>query len=315
MKRILSLLAVFLITACSLCACGLFSSPGSSTIELDQTQLDMVVGDNVELSAGDAVKVSWSSSNDAVAAVHSGMVSAKSAGTAVITASLENGAKAECGVTVSEKLITAVTLSVRSTRIETGKTIQITANYSPADASEHKLSWSSDDEAVAVVDGEGYVTAVSEGSTNIRCTSSNGIEDVCAVTVGASPQAPTSPPTAPAATQPPTEKATEKDGDTPAATKAPAVYSDDFIFPDSSVRMLTDSEVRATLYSLSGESVSGSFAQDAVNEIFARNGYVFKTYYIREYYESKSWYRADPDFSPLDLSETEQYNISLFNKY
>ena len=66
---------------------------------------------------------------------------------------------------------------------------------------------------------------------------------------------------------------------------------------------------------MTGVSVSGSFSQDAVNEIFARNGYVFRTASIKAYYESKSWYKPDPNFSMSELSEIEEYNIALFSKY
>ena len=87
-----------------------------------------------------------------------------------------------------------------------------------------------------------------------------------------------------------------------------------FIFPDSSARYLSDSEVASRLSSMSGSPVSDSFAQDAVNEIFARHGYVFRTPSIRAYYEAQSWYSADPSYDG-SLNAAEQYNIALLSGY
>ena len=103
MKRFI-LLLLGCLTAC------IILSGCHDALKLDQTQLELTVGDSVELSAGKATRISWESSNDAVATVSGGTVIAKSAGTAVITASLESGEKATCNVTVSDKLIPEITL-------------------------------------------------------------------------------------------------------------------------------------------------------------------------------------------------------------
>ena len=97
--------------------------------------------------------------------------------------------------------------------------------------------------------------------------------------------------------------------------KEGASVDSDFIFPDSSVRKLTESEISAKLSSMSGYSPGGTYAQDAINEIYARNGYVFKTAEVRSYYEAKSWYVPDSSFSYSDFNEIELYNISLLNNY
>lgn len=79
-----------------------------------------------------------------------------------------------------------------------------------------------------------------------------------------------------------------------------------FIFPHSSQRKLTVDEVTG---------LGGDVAQDAINEIYARHGYVFKTKSIQKYYESRSWYHKNYNFSESDLSEIESYNIGLLRKY
>lgn len=281
---------------------------------LDKTTLEMTVGESETLSAGDAVKVNWTSSDDKIASVKAGTVSAKSAGTAIITASLENGEQATCTVTVNDKLITDITLSSANTRLEVGKTIQLTASYSPSDATKTALSWESGNENVAMVNNDGFVVGIAEGVTMITCKSENGIEASCAVTVSAVTSAPISAPTLPPATEKDSQKATESNSQKNHQQDFFSSSSGGFIFPDSSTRYLTDSEIAATLKQQSGTPVADSFAQDAINEIYARNGYVFKTDSIRAYYEAQSWYRANPNFNG-SFNSVEQYNINLLNKY
>lgn len=307
MKRVSTLLCMLLAAVVLLSSCG-------APLALDQTELNMTVGDSVKLNAGDAVKVSWTSSDNAVATVNGGTVSAKAAGTAVITASLENGEKATCAVTVTDKLINVITLDVKSARIEEGKTIQLTASYAPADATKTTLSWSSSNESVAKVDDEGYVTGVSEGTATITCKSENDVEASCTVTVGAA-QLPTTTATLPSATEAPQQTPTIPDETSEETATTPPVSGESgFIFPDSSERYLTDGEVLIRLSSMSGMPVSDSFSQDAINEIFARHGYIFRTPAIRAYYEAQSWYKPDPSYDG-SLNAVEQYNIALLSKY
>lgn len=80
-----------------------------TSVSLDQTSLEMLVGDEVTLTAtvspadADIKIVSWSSDNEAVATVADGKVKAVGAGDATITVTTTDGGKtATCAVTVSE---------------------------------------------------------------------------------------------------------------------------------------------------------------------------------------------------------------------
>lgn len=309
MKRVLSFLLLCFTACVILTGCD-------EKLSLDRSQLEMTVGDSVELSAGKAVKVSWESSDDSVATVKGGVVNAKAAGSAVITASLENGEKASCSVTVTDKLITEITLSSTGTRLEAGKTIQLSATYKPADASHVALSWESSDENIASVNEKGYVTGISKGIATITCKSDNNVEATCTVTVGSAAQpteAPTQPPTAVKPTE--TTAATVAQKSTQSAeTTAHTATSGGELFPDSSTRYLTDGEIAAKINSMSSLPISSSFGQDAVNEIYARHGYIFRTASIRAYYESRSWYHPDPGYDG-SLNQVEQYNVGLLSRY
>ncbi len=57
------------------------------------------------------------------------------------------------------------------------------ATVMPGNARDKSLVWKSKDEAVAVVDGNGRVTAVGVGETEISATAANGVQAVCTVKV------------------------------------------------------------------------------------------------------------------------------------
>lgn len=308
MKKVYGLSVVILTLLLLLTACG------AKPLALDQTALDMKVGDTAQLSAGDAVKVSWSSSDENIVTVDAGLVSAKAAGTAIVTAAVENGQTATCTVTVADKLITHITLSATSTRIEVGKTIQLSASYAPPDASKTALFWESADKNIAQVDEDGYVTGIAEGTTEITCKSENDVKATCTVAVGGKAEMPTTAATAPPAAQIPTIAPTESATNAESEEAPVTPSSGGMIFPDSSARYLAQSEVTVTLKGRSGSPVSESFAQDAINEIYARNGYIFRTESIRSYYEAQSWYHPNPGYDG-SLNSFEAYNIALLSGY
>ena len=131
--------------------------------------------------------VSWSSSNSAVATVSAdGTVTAKSAGTAIITATSENGMTASCTITVEKKFIpiTEVYLDKSSATLTEGETTALTATVLPENTTDSKnVSWSSSNSEVAIVDANGTVTAKSAGTAVITAITENGKTASCTVTV------------------------------------------------------------------------------------------------------------------------------------
>ena len=131
--------------------------------------------------------VKWSSSNTAVASVDSaGKVTAKKAGTAVITATSSNGKSASCTVTVKQKeiAITGISLNKSTTSITEGESETLTATITPSNATGDKtVKWSSSNSEVAAVDSNGKVTAKKAGTAVITATSSNRKTASCTVTV------------------------------------------------------------------------------------------------------------------------------------
>lgn len=300
--------------------CGLLSScsfgKGSSDPVMSETSLNLTAGSSANLSVTDhSGPLTWSSSDDNIASVDDGTVRAKSAGSAVIKATDEKGKSCSCNITVTEKEITKLVLDHQTASVNEGKTIQLTATFTPTDATDTNLTWSSSDEAVAVVNSEGYVTGVKDGVANITCKASNSVEASCTVTVKGT-----------AASSQSNNNNNNNNNNavqTPPANNNPYGHyapsytynASDFVFPESSVRQLTRAEITSVLSSMRGTPVSTSFAQDAINEIYARNGYCFKEAPIRSYYESKPWYYADASFTTSDFNSVENYNINLLLNY
>src|SRR2546428_5560242 len=118
--------------------------------------------------------VSWATSNAAVATVNgSGLVTGAAAGSTTITATSE-GHSGTSAITVASVPVASVTVSPASASVSTGQTVQLTAT--PRDANGAPLSgrvvtWSSNNAAVATVNGSGLVTGVATGSATITATS------------------------------------------------------------------------------------------------------------------------------------------------
>lgn len=121
-------------------------------------------------------KVIWKSSNSKIAKVSStGRIRAVKGGTATITAVAADGSgkKAVCRVTVKAS-ITSLSFSKKSGKIYVGKTMQLSPVIKPADATNKKLTWSSSNDKVAMVNSEGKVYAVAAGTAVITAKTTDG---------------------------------------------------------------------------------------------------------------------------------------------
>lgn len=156
----------------------------AASITVAPTKLSLIVGESNTLAVAtvpEGQAVSWTSSDDKIAAVSGGKVTAVAKGTATITASIEvEGQKksAACEVTVSEATgTTALSKSSLTLSLKDSETLSVT--NAPSGAS---VTWKSSKTTVASVDSNGKITAVAAGTATITA-SVNGTELKCEVTV------------------------------------------------------------------------------------------------------------------------------------
>lgn len=282
-----------------LCSC--FGKEAESII-LSETSVTLTVGDTKEISAkvtpDDAKdkKIDWSSSDSSIISVDDGVIKAMKSGEAEAIVKTENGLQKNCKVIVTDKEITEVALNYSDVSVKAGKRIQLIAKIKPSDAPQGTLVWSSSDESIATVNENGFVTGNKNGTAIISCTSENGKTGSCTVTVKGEIK--------------PTDSTTATESTDPSKYTQPTTVAETseygFIFSDSSSRKLTVADIA---------KLSDNDIQYAINEIYARNGYIFKDEQLKIYYSSMPWYTPNPNFSMSDLNSIENYNINLLTKY
>ncbi|MDD3413048.1 MAG: Ig-like domain-containing protein [Lachnospiraceae bacterium] len=181
------------------------------TLSLDKTSISMEEGETVKLSATPSATteqtISWSSSNQKVAAVENGTVTAIGAGTAMITASLSGGASATCQIVVMGKTdsdaidladttIKAVKKQVYTGKMVTPKLIVMNGKVPLIENADYILSYRNNwnagtDTAVAVVYGIGAYKGTKEINFTITPKAIKGASikayDVVATSAAQSP--------------------------------------------------------------------------------------------------------------------------------
>jgi uncharacterized protein YjdB len=148
----------------------------------------------VTVSPSDASdkRVTWSSSNTSSATVSaSGVVTAVGSEnvTVKITATtVDGGHEAQIDVNVKFVPVDKIMLNKTSTSIIVGKTEQLTATVSPANASDKRVNWTSSEPTWATVDANGLVTAVAISdpqfaTITVASQQDSELKDGCKVTV------------------------------------------------------------------------------------------------------------------------------------
>lgn len=143
----------------------------ATSISLDRTTATMHPGDTLTLTAtvlpSNATNktVTWSSNSSRATVSASGVITAVSLGSAVITARC-GSLTATCVVSITVGVV-SVSVSPSSITIPVGSTRSIIATILPSNAANKMVTWSSVNPFVATVSNTGLITAVGSGSTSI----------------------------------------------------------------------------------------------------------------------------------------------------
>ncbi|MBN2657559.1 MAG: Ig-like domain-containing protein [Spirochaetales bacterium] len=145
------------------------SGAQADSIDLDASVIPTFSGD---------LTVSWSSSDDSVVTVDGdGVLTFHGAGSASVTATANDGTgfldRYYVGITSDAVPVTGIAVSGESTVMKNLST-GLSAIVSPANATDQTVSWSSDDETIAIVDAAGNVTGKAVGTTVIRAVANDG---------------------------------------------------------------------------------------------------------------------------------------------
>ena len=157
-----------------------------SAVKLNENSTKRLTAKAVPNTASNA-RLSFKSSNASVAAVSSnGVITAKSKGSCVITATATDGSgkSAKCRVTVVRP-VTNVKLNAHTISWNVGKKAHFHPTVTPTTASNISVKYTSSNTRVATVDSNGLLTAVGKGTCTVTCTAADGSgkKDTCKVTV------------------------------------------------------------------------------------------------------------------------------------
>ena len=165
-------------------------------------RLSLKVGSSAQLTA--TVKpdnatnktVSWDNSDNSVAKVSDGKVTALKVGTTTITATAGD-ISSSITVTVANVPVPVSSVSVSGDGVRDGKlslksgeSVQLTATVKPDDATDRKVAWTSSDSSVANVMGTGVVTAGSKAGKATVTATAGGKSASVTVTVTDVPKQP-----------------------------------------------------------------------------------------------------------------------------
>lgn len=145
------------------------------SIVLDSTEAVLPAGATYEIvptvAPADALnkELVWSSTDDGVASVMNGVVTAVAPGSATITVESTDGSDiaAEFVVVVTKPAVVGLQLSIEERNALVGATFDIEATLNPEDNRNPEVIWYSTNTSVATVDSTGKVTVVGAGVAKI----------------------------------------------------------------------------------------------------------------------------------------------------
>lgn len=177
MKKVLFLLSICIF----LVGCSKEDTPRIVTsISFDKNEISIKVGESETLkvihepSDLPVPSYTWESSNEDVATITNGKVTAMSVGEATIkVTAAELGLSASCKIKVNPVEAETIVLNTTNQELKIGDEFQLTATIEPENTTDKSITWESNDDKIATVTEEGLVKAVGVGKAIITVTSGN----------------------------------------------------------------------------------------------------------------------------------------------
>lgn len=146
----------------------------------------MYAGETKKISATvtpSKYNVEWKSSNESVASIKDGNITALKEGTAIITATANNKS-ASVVITVKQRIIEATNIKLTCVNdIFVGYSKNLSYAISPSNVTDKNVEWISSNEAVLKVNSNGKITGIKPGNASISVKTKNNITSTCNILV------------------------------------------------------------------------------------------------------------------------------------
>ncbi|MDO4982597.1 MAG: Ig-like domain-containing protein [Eubacteriales bacterium] len=162
-------------------------SQTAASVSITSPDIGLSVSETYQLTAATNTgkPIEWSSNNpDAVSVSNTGLVTGKSEGSAVITASSCGGSDSRTiYVTVPTPIsVTGVNLNYYDLELPVNHWAQLTATVVPSNADNTAVTWDSSDPSKVSVDANGVIRRIADGEVQITVTTADGGKTaVCSV--------------------------------------------------------------------------------------------------------------------------------------
>lgn len=177
----LLLFLIFLVSGCGNKTLKSFTISVDDLIPVNETRKIKVSYNPSDIKE----EIIWSSSNEEIAEVKNGLISAKSPGTVTIVAETTSKLKQTISIEIYQKA-ESLTLDKSNVEFYVGDTSQVNATIIPEEATYKDITWTSSNNDVASVEN-GLITAKSVGEAIITATTKGGVSQKCNVVVKEQP--------------------------------------------------------------------------------------------------------------------------------
>lgn len=156
----------------------------SLDIVTEPTKTEYEQADSLDLSGG-TVKITYEDETTATIPITEDMVN----GYDMNLIGEQNVMVSYCGVSttypiiVKEVPLRGISLNQSKVSLGRNKSLQLSVNYSPVNASDKTVEWTSSDSSIVKVDSNGLVTAKNKGTATITAASANGLVAQCQIQV------------------------------------------------------------------------------------------------------------------------------------
>lgn len=202
---------------------------------------------------------------------------------------------AGCGTSGAQKSVPLESVAAYPEKIhlQKGDTEVIQVVFTPNNADEQALVWATSDQSVATVDEQGVVSALAPGRCTVTVASRSYSQISCHVEIIVNGK----------------EEVESRTQD----AKAPQTDSYVTYVPQTNATL-----VYPTYYLSEGEAgdMDQEQIQFLINQIYAKNGYVFRSQEIQNYFSQMPWYVAvSNDTSRLSMSSLDRSNLNLLIRF